>query len=112
MNKLAHGLAPALVLCLPLGVLAQSASSQAEDSKAAAPALRYPSAFSDYKPWQDIKPGDWRQLNDALVSPPGQAGAHAGHAMPARSGGTPSAPAPSTPPPASHGGHSMHGGKP
>lgn len=113
MNKLAHGLAPALVLCLPLGVLAQSASSQAEDSSAAAPALRYSSAFSDYKPWQDIKPGNWRQLNDALVATPaGQAGAHAGHAVPAASGGTPPAPARATPSAAPHGGHSMHGGKP
>lgn len=112
MNKLAHGLAPALMLCLPLGVLAQSTSSQAEDVNAAAPPLRYQSAFSDYKPWQDIKPGNWRQLNDALAATPaGQAGAHAGHAMPAASGGAP-VPAPAGPSATPHGGHSMHGGKP
>ncbi|PZP91369.1 MAG: hypothetical protein DI587_35520 [Variovorax paradoxus] len=112
MNKLAHGLAPALVLCLPLGVLAQSASSQAEDSNAPAPALLYQSAFSDYKPWQDLKPGNWRQLNDALVATPaGKTGGHAGHAMPSASGGT-AAPAPSTPLATPHGGHPKHGGKP
>lgn len=109
MNKLVHGWAPALALCLPLGVPAQSASTPAEVSSAATPALRYRSAFSDYKPWQDIQPGNWRQLNDALVAPSaGQAGAHAGHATPAPSGATPAVPAQAAP----HGGHSMHGGKP
>lgn len=113
MNKLAHGWAPALVLCLPLGVSAQSVGSQAEDPQAAAPVLRYQSAFSDYKPWQDIRPGNWRQLNDALVATPtGQLGAHAGHAMPPAAGNTPSAPAAAPSTAAPHGGHSMHGGKP
>lgn len=112
MNKLPHGLVPALVLCLPLGVLAQPASSRAEDPDAPAPALRYQSAFADYKPWQDIQPGNWRQLNDALVATPaGQAAGHASHAMPPPPGGT-AAPDSHRRPAAPHGGHSTHGGKP
>lgn len=116
MNKLARGFAPALVLCLPLGVLAQSASRQPDDAGTAAPPLRYQSAFADYTPWQDVRPGDWRQLNDALAaSPAAPHGGHAGHAMPA-----PSVPPASTPHgghsrhggPSRHGGHSPHGGKP
>lgn len=117
MNKLAHGLAPALVLCLPLGALAQCAGNQAEDPQAKAPALRYRSTFSDYQPWQDVQPGNWRQLNDALVATPaGHAGAHGGHAMLPTPGRTPAAPAAATlsatPSAAPHTGHSMHGGKP
>ena len=99
-------------MCLPLGVLVQPAGSQTEVSNAVAPTPRYKSVFSDYKPWQDIQPGNWRQLNDALAAAPaGQAGAHAGHAMTAASGGTP-APAPAGPSATPHGGHSMHEGKP
>ncbi|CAN7167081.1 hypothetical protein LJR039_000215 [Pseudorhodoferax sp. LjRoot39] len=113
MNKLAHGWAPALVLCLSLGVSAQSVGSQAEDPQAAAPVLRYESAFSDYKPRQDIQPGNWRQLNDALVATPNdQSGAHAGHAMPPATGNAPSAPAAAPSMAGPHGGRAMHGGKP
>src|SRR5262245_9596549 len=81
MNKLSSRLAPVVALCLPLLALAQAARPDASDSKAAAPPLRYQSAFADYKPWQDANPGDWRALNDALQGT-GAGGGHAGHAMP------------------------------
>lgn len=106
MNKLFSRLAPAAVLCLPLLALAQAGRSDPADAKAPAPALRYPSAFADYRPWQDVKPGDWRALNDALADT-GAGGGHAGHAMPP----APAAPAPKASQPAAHGSHHPQGKK-
>jgi hypothetical protein len=97
-------LAPAVALSLPL--LAGAQQSPPPSAKASAPTLPYRSAFADYKPWQDIKPGNWRQLNDTLTS--GAAGGHAGH------GATPAAkpaPAASAPAPRHHG-HHNHGATP
>lgn len=58
------------------------AAAQADpaDPAAPAPVLEYRSAFSDYKPWQEIEPADWRAVNDTVRdakpgSPEGQ-GAH------------------------------------
>lgn len=100
-----------MALCLPLLALAQYARPDPGDSKAAAPALRYQSAFADYKPWQDPKPGDWRALNDALQGTVA-GGGHAGHAMPpAASPKAASAPAGKASAP-SYSGHHKHGGKP
>jgi hypothetical protein len=62
--------------------------------------LRYESAFADYKPWQDIRPADWRRVNDA-VREAARAGAAAASA-PATSA--------SAPAPAGHAHHGMHGG--
>jgi hypothetical protein len=108
MNNFFSRLAPAAVLCLPLAALAQTARPEPADAKASAPQLRYLSAFTDYKPWQDAKLGDWRALNDILRSQAAGGGGHAGHAMPM--------PAPASAPnankPASaHGGRHPHGGK-
>lgn len=46
------------------------------DPAASAPALAYRSAFSDYKPWQEIQPADWRVVNDTVrdAKPGGAAG--------------------------------------
>jgi len=115
MNKLLFGLAPAVALCLPLATLAQTVAPAAAALTASAPALRYHSVFADYQPWQDIKPGDWQQMNANVSPKDGKGGGHAGH------GSTPSiAPAPAAVPaapaakgsaPAAHQGHHMHGGK-
>ena len=119
-----HRLAPAVALCLPLLASAQAGRTDPTDARAPAPPLRYTSAFADYKPWQDIKPGDWRAVNDgvraaASAGAPnaGQGGhaGHAGHAAPASPAAAPapaqkaSAPAPATP---GHAGHHGHGSKP
>lgn len=87
MNDLPFRLALAVSLGLPLVAHAQPRVSPA-DPQASAPALRYRSAFVDYQAWQDVKPGDWRQLN-AQVAPasapavgPAHPRGHAGHAMP------------------------------
>jgi len=109
MNTFFSRLAPAAALCLPLLALAQAGRADPADAKAPAPALRYQSAFADYKPWQDAKTGDWRALNDALRAT-GAGGGHAGHTMPAASPAAASAPAHKASAP-SHDGHHMHGGK-
>jgi len=97
-----------LALCVPLAALAQASAPAAAPSTASAPGLRYQSVFADYKPWQDIKPGDWRQLNDNVAPKDGKSGGHAGHAMPSAA----SAPAPgASKPMPGHGAHHMHGGK-
>lgn len=109
MNNLFTRLAPAVALCLPLLALAQARRPDPSDAKAAAPALRYQSAFADYKPWQDAKPGNWRALNDVLGGT-GAGGGHAGHAMPMTVPAAASAPA-SKASVRTHSGHHMQGGK-
>lgn len=112
MNNLISGLAPAVALCLPLLALAQSGQPDPADPKTPGPALRYQSAFADYKPWQDSKPGDWRAVNDTVRDAAAKGSAHAGHGMPAAA--PVSAPAPATKasaPAMPHGDHHQHGGK-
>jgi hypothetical protein len=101
-----------LALCVPLATLARAPAPAAAASSASAPALRYQSAFADYKPWQDIKPGDWRQLNDNVAPKDGKGGGHAGHGAataPAAPATNPSAQA--APAAGGHQGHQMHGGR-
>jgi len=111
MNRLFSRLAPALALSLPLLAFAQQRPDAANARGQATP-LRYLSAFADYRPWQDIKPGNWRKLNDDLVAGAGSAGAHATHGMHDAAPATPAkASAPTAP---AHQGHQMHqiqGGK-
>ena len=109
MHHHLHRLAPALALCLPLLAVAQDRRSDPADPRAPAPALRYSSAFADYKPWQDIKPADWRAVNDQLRGAAGGA-AHAGHAGPAPAAATGPQPAAKPSPPATSGAHGGHGG--
>jgi len=71
-------------LCLPplaSAQPAQPARPDPADPKAPAPALRHASAFADYKPWTDLKPGDWRSANDSLRDAAAKGG-HAGHGGP------------------------------
>ena len=113
MKSLFSRLAPAVAVGLPLLALAQAGRPDPADPKASAPALRYPSAFADYKPWQDTKPGDWRAENDNVGDAAAKSGAHGGHAMPAAAPASapqvaPKASAPAMP---AHGGHNKHGPK-
>ena len=57
MKKKTSWVATAVLMGLPLMVAAQANPA---DPGAAAPALKYQSAFSDYKLWQDIQAADWR----------------------------------------------------
>lgn len=104
-----------LALCVPLAALAQAPAPAAAASNASAPALRYQSVFADYKPWQDIKPGDWRQLNDNVAPKDGKGAGHAGHgASPAPAAPAANASAPAAPAAGGHHGHQghhMHGGQ-
>lgn len=107
MDRLAF--VPALLLCVAPGVLAQPPG--AHDEGLPAPALRYRSAFADYRPWQDIKPGNWRQLNDDLAQG-SQAGSHAGHALAAPPATVVGKPVPSADPIPHGGGRHQHGDRP
>lgn len=107
MNKLHAALAGALALGLPLLASAQARRADPTDARASSPVLRYESAFADYKPYQDLKPGDWRALNEAVG---GAAGGHGGHGMSMPAAPAASAPMPTASAPA-HGGHPQHGGK-
>ena len=115
--------AGALACGLPLAAAAQAGATDPTGSAQHTPALRYDSAFKDYKRWQDTKPADWRGVNDALKEAP-KDGSHAGHgaAAPAGAGSAPKADRPaasparsagpaSTTPAASHGGHSDQGAR-
>lgn len=106
MNDLLNRLAPAMALCMPLWAMAQANNADPSSAKAVAPPLRYQSAFSDYKPWQDVKPSDWRAVNETVRAAASAGGGHAGHAVPPSAPATP-APARSMP---GHSGHQMHGG--
>jgi hypothetical protein len=108
MNNLFRRFALSLVLCLPLATLAQIDAQPSADG-ASERQLLYRSAFADYTPWQDIKPGDWRALNNSLKRA-GMAGHTMGSMAPVA---TPAAgSAASAPVIPSHAAHPMHGGKP
>ena len=107
MNNLLRWLAPAMALCIPLATLAQPATPDPGKPGATAPPLSYRSAFADYKPWQDTKPGDWKAMNDAV----GKSGGHSmSMPMDAASAPMPAASKPSMP---DHSGRRMpmQGGK-
>lgn len=116
MKKKTVGVAVAVLMGLPLMAAAQANPA---DPGAGAPALEYKSAFSDYKPWQDIKPADWRAVNDTVRDAAAKSGGHGGHgpapgtapapaaapaAAPCQT--PPAAPAPQAP--AGHEGHGSH----
>lgn len=104
MNHFIDRLVPVAALCLPLLAPAQPRVDPA-DAQAPASPLRYQSAFAGYKPWQEVKPGNWRQLNDDLATPSGAPSGHTGHSghgAAARPAATPppgpsAAPAPAAP---------------
>lgn len=110
MNLLLCRLAPAAALSLPCLAAALPHPDPA-DARAPARPLHYVSAFADYKPWHEIRPGPWRQLNDGLR--PAAAGAyghdghggHGGHGAPADA-----APAPAPAMPGHHHHHHPQGG--
>jgi len=96
-NKLpAWGIA--LAAYMPLLAVAQAAGSTPPKQS---PQLSYPSAFADYKPWHDAKPGDWRAMNDAVA----KSGGHA-LAMPMSGASAPAAAA-SKSATTDHSGHQM-----
>ena len=85
----------ALSLAVPLSAAPQptrsdpAATSQPELAPVATSELNYQSAFADYKPYQDIKPGDWRAANDSVVK---ASGGHSGQGMGMSSQPVPTAP--------------------
>lgn len=105
-----------LILPLLLGCGACAASAATP-----APTPAYQSAFAGYKPFDDAKPGDWKQINVDIAKSPGHAGmhgsAHEGHTQPAAAkqvaapaAASAPAPAPNTSvaKPDPHAGHTHH----
>ena len=110
MKSFLSRLIPVAALCLPPLVVAQAGRPDPADAKAPAPAIRYESAFADYKPWQETRPGDWRAVNDNVRPAGTRSGSHAGHPVSPVSAAAASAPLAKPPAPA-HGSHPTHGGK-
>ncbi|HEX5611649.1 MAG TPA: hypothetical protein VFX67_03285 [Burkholderiales bacterium] len=79
-------------------VAQQTARPQPADAKAAIPALRYHSAFQDYRPHVEPQIAPWREVNEEMA----RLGGHAGH-MPQAARQEKSAPKP--PAHSGHGGH-------
>lgn len=71
-----------------LPAVAQPVPADAASARKPAPALRYDSAFTDYKPWQDTRPADWRQVNAAVRDAASAAPAAASAASATRHHGT------------------------
>jgi len=97
------------LLGMPLAALAQPDPA---DPAAPTPPTRYQSSFADYKPWQDLKSGDWRAMNNALGTAAAGHGSHSGQAAaPAaavQSSVTARAVSGQQPPAAGHGAHGKH----
>lgn len=112
MTKRFLRLVPAAALCIPWVATAQAGRSDPAAPDAPFPALAYQSAFADYKPWQEIKAGDWRVVNDtvrdASLKTGGHAAGHAAPTPPSKITVEPSAAMTATSP---HGSHQMRGGK-
>lgn len=110
MKIILSWLAPAMALSLPLGAFAQQTTAAPKGAPAAP--LPYQSAFSDYKPWTDIKQGNWRELNDALAAPAsGSRHGSGSRAAPSAQGQTPAHALP-MPMPKGHQSHTMPGARP
>ena len=64
------------LLIFPLAAVAAGAAAQDRpaDPAATAPALKYESAFADYRPYREEKLAPWRDLNDEV----GRVGGHVG----------------------------------
>jgi hypothetical protein len=60
--KSSHCTAFAVALAMPLLAVAQRPTSASAPSSG----LQYPSAFTGYKPYEDIPAGNWRALNDTV----------------------------------------------
>jgi len=60
--KSSHCTAFAVALAMPLLAFGQASTS----ASAPKSSLRHPSAFTDYKPYQDVPAGNWRALNDTV----------------------------------------------
>lgn len=123
MKQTILGWVAVLAVATPLLAFGQSAQPAQPTKPAAAPTLKFQSAFDDYKPYRDIEPGDWRGLNDvvgtaALKSGAQQAVTAAPGAPAPAPRATPVAPAGAKAMKGMHPGmqgsdhHKMHGGKP
>ena len=105
-----------VIVAMPLAALAQASASAPAASAEAAPQLRYQSAFSGYRRYQDPPLADWRQVNDAVGAAASRGQSHGSHDAPAGEAAATLAPAGRAPaaseplPMHQQGSHDMPGG--
>lgn len=104
----------AIAFAMPLLASAQTTPGEGPAAPTNAQ-LTFKSAFSDYRPYEDVSIADWRQVNDTVRQAATKGSGHAGHdaANPSDPGSTApgGAPAQSPTPDQKHMGHGMHGGQ-
>jgi hypothetical protein len=107
-------MACAIAFAVPHLVSAQATPAETQAATPAAAQLNFRSAFSDYKPYEDVPVADWRQVNDNVQQAATKSGGHAGHDVQKPAAEERTAPgdasADSPTPPQKHMGHGMHGG--
>lgn len=98
-------------LSLAVAILAAAQPTRRESAAASPPAppsaaaeLNYQSAFTDYQPYKDIEPGNWKAANDTVGKAPGGQSDQSDHG---KSMNSQPAPAPSS----AHSGHPMGGAR-
>lgn len=112
-------MACAIAFAMPQFATAQAAPEMPAASTAASQ-LHFPSAFADYKPYEDVPLADWRQVNEIVrrsaEKGSGKGGGHDGHGSqePAATRGEDAAAssAPSAAPHEHPSGHGRHGARP
>jgi hypothetical protein len=110
MNTLRIPILAAIAASLALQVAAQTGRTNPPDIQAPTVPLRYESAFSDYKPYQDLPMANWRQVNDAVLEAASAAATSGGDGTTV-SPGLPGS-VPTQGPGQDHDAHHMKGAKP
>lgn len=100
--KLQRFVVAALATIPSLPAFAQAAGSPL-DAGTAVPALRYDSAFADYRRDEDLPRADWREANRVVEEAARPGGGHAGQGAAGRPGDD------ATPPGGRHPGHTHRG---
>ena len=113
--KTLQTMACAIALAMPQLVAAQAAPVTPTATPAASQ-LQFPSAFADYKPYEDVPVANWRLVNETVKKAAEKAGGHAGHGSQESSAPEakdPAATSAASPAPREQPmGHGMHGGRP
>lgn len=96
MNPISRDASIAAIVALVVGVTTAVAQSSKlpnpADPGAAAPAVKYESAFSDYQPFQEQKSNSWKQVNKEVADNPGMGPMHSMKDMPGMDSSTADAP--------------------
>lgn len=72
-----------------LHAYAQATPAPTSAAPSAGTKLEFQSAFADYRPYQDITPGDWRRINSSAHDAAAKDGGAGGHMAPPTPGAAP-----------------------